>query len=351
MIFFSIIVVIVVLVLEYTLSRSFVDNMEYRSSIDKVLYEPGEQIVLKSEIRNYNRSFVPFVRLREYIPAESLFEEEDKSVYYGTYWVTVEKTVPMKPREKLKKHEIFTLSKRGKYEFGDYQLGAGDIFGWHESTISGCGPHSLVIMPQRASNQDLIRVVEGFIGDISVRRFIMEDPIITIGFNDYTGREPMKDISWTRTAVANKLQVKKYDHTTDINVTVMLNFDGEGEDDLEECIKITRMVVEQFEEAHIPYGFRTNGFVFGPTGYFDSVPKGLGETHLKEILFGLATANCDRVYSFSSLVDKAIGKRRQNENYFIITRELDDTGREALNRLQKHCDGKIGIIVGKEERQ
>ncbi|MCR5345163.1 MAG: DUF58 domain-containing protein [Lachnospiraceae bacterium] len=351
MIFFSIIVVIVVLVLEYTLSRSFVDNMEYRASIDKVLYEPGEQIVLKSEIRNYNRSIVPFVRLREYIPAESLFEEEDKSVYHGMNWVLVEKTVPMKGREKLTKRELFTLSKRGRYDFGDYQLGAGDIFGWHESTIAGSSPHSIVIMPQRAANCDLIKVVEGFIGDISVQRYIMEDPILTIGFNDYTGREPMKDISWIRTAVANKLQVKKYDHTTDINVTVMLNFDGEGDEDMEECFRITRMVIEQFEEAHIPYGFRTNGFLFGPTGYFEAVPKGLGETHIKEIMFGLATAKLDRVFSFSTLVDKVSGKRKQNENYFIITRELDEAGRQALNRLQKHCTGKIGMIVGREERQ
>ena len=43
-------------------------------------------------------------------------------------------------------------------------------------------------------------VLSGFLGDVSVRRFIYEDPVLTTGFREYTGREPMKHISWTQSA-------------------------------------------------------------------------------------------------------------------------------------------------------
>ena len=343
------IAVILILISEYTLSRGLLPYVVYKSSVEKALYEPGEVIEIVSEISNYNKVRVPFVRIREWLTVEADLLEGANDAYTGSLWHAVEKTFSIKAKEKLIKRAYFSLSKRGRYSFGEYEISVGDVFGFRESTAMGTIPHEILIMPERAKERKLQEIVQGFIGDISVRRFIMEDPILIMGFNDYTGHEPMKDISWIRTAVANKLQVKKYDYTTDINVTVMLNCDGEGDEDLEECYRITRMVVEELEKARIPYAFRTNGMLFGPTGRIEYVPKGLGETHLKEILFGLATAHMTRVYSFDSLVSKVIKERKQSENYFLITRKLDAKAEEAFKRLQQTCDGRIGVITAGEE--
>lgn len=350
MFIFLILGIALLIYLELQIPQSLIRGLKYKASIDKILYEPGEEIVLRSEVYNYNKSFVPFVRLREYIPAQALLDDDGRGVYYAENWVTVERKVPIRARERLTKNEVFTINSRGRYSFGEYKLGVGDIFGWNEAEILGKGPHSFAVMPERSRNADLSAIVSGFIGDISVMRFIMEDPILTVGFDDYTGREPMKDISWMRTAMAGKLLVKKYDHTGDINVTVLLNCDGDGNEDLEECFRITRMVVEKLEVAHIPYAFKTNGFLFGPVSYVTYVPKGLGEAHLREILYGLSTAIYDRMSSFTTLVDDVLDKREQNENYMVITRELDAAGHAALRKLQRSCDGKIGIIVGKEAK-
>ena len=72
-----------------------------------------------------------------------------------------------------------------------------------------------------------------------------------------------------------------------------------------------KTLVEKLENAKIPYAFRTNGMLFGPTGHLEYVPKGLGDNHLKEILFGLATAQDNRAYSFASLVEKVIKERKE----------------------------------------
>ena len=348
MLIIIVIAVIIILIGEYSIAKNMLPYVVYNSYMEKSLHEPGEKVEIISEVTNYSRLPVAFVRIREALNIEAELAEGLNDAYTGTLWHTIEKTFSIKGREKLTKHAYCIFNKRGIYNFGDYEISVGDIFGFRETTAVGAVPHEVVIMPERAEERKLQEIVQGFIGDISVRRFIMEDPILTIGFNDYTGYEPMKDISWVRTAVANKLQVKKYDHTTDINVTVMLNCDGTGDEELEECYRITRMVVEELEKAHIPYAFRTNGMMFGPTGRMEYVPKGLGEMHLKEILFGLATAKMHRVYSFETLVNKVIKERKQSENYFVITRTLDAKGTEALNRLQRNCDGKLGIITAEE---
>ena len=46
------------------------------------------------------------------------------------------------------------------------------------------------------------------------------------GFRDYTGREPMKQISFTATARTGRMMVKQFDHTLDVTVSVVLNLDA-----------------------------------------------------------------------------------------------------------------------------
>ena len=56
-----------------------------------------------------------------------------------------------------------------------------------------------------------------------MNRFIMEDPVLRLGYRDYTGREPIKQISWTQTARMGRMMVSCQDYTVERTVTVMLN--------------------------------------------------------------------------------------------------------------------------------
>ncbi len=342
---FVVLAIVLLLVIEFTLSKKLVVNIFYKSNLDKGIAEPGEPITLISEVSNYNKIFVPFLRLREYIPAEATLIDDKMRVFSGTFWDVLEKTLSIKRKERLTKFESFSVDKRGRYSFGDYEVSVGDIFGLQESRVSGAVPHEFVVIPRRAEDRHLKDVVEGFIGDISVRRFIMEDPVLTIGFNEYTGREPMKDISWTRTASRGQLMVKNYDHTTDINVTVMLNLDILNENDFEESLSVTRMVIESLESKKIPYAFRTNGVLYTRTGHLEYAPKGLGDAHVKEILYALATANTGRIYSFNTLVNRVLREKKDKSNYFLITGALSGSDEAALQRLQKSTDGEVAVIT------
>lgn len=58
-------------------------------------------------------------------------------------------------------------------------------------------------------------VADSLQGDVFVRRWIIEDPIMISGIRDYTPSDNYKDINWKATAKNQTLKVNKYDYTAD----------------------------------------------------------------------------------------------------------------------------------------
>jgi len=219
--------------------------------------------------------------------------------------------------------------------------------GFREAKCHGDGKR-IVVMPRRSEQKLALDAVGGFLGDISVRRFILEDPILTTGFRDYTGREPMRAISWTRTAQTGTLQVKQYDYTAERHIVVLLNTEGAEEKQLEECLRLTRSVCEKLEQMKIPYGFRTNANLPGPVGKVTSIAEGLGEQHLNTILFGLGCADSTCFYSFRYLVRKTIRARKSNEAYIVITPDDKGTVRSCIQQLGDGSGASVCVLRGCE---
>ncbi len=72
--------------------------------------------------------------------------------------------------------------------------------------------------------QEELAPAGALLGDISVRRWIVDDPpLMTIGIREYTGNEPERYIHWPSSMKHNKLMVKNFDFTTDNSVLIALN--------------------------------------------------------------------------------------------------------------------------------
>ena len=133
--------------------------------------------------------------------------------------------------------------------------------------------------------------------------------------------------------------MRKYDHTVDYNVSLVVNMDSENSPAKEECLSITRTVCEYLESKKIPYAFYSNGDLF-------YVREGLGRSHLMPILrrIGLSQKACYN--SFGSLIDKCILSRKGADSYIVISPKLDDAGTKELKRLQAVSDTKLCVIYG-----
>ena len=322
--------------------------LHYDGQCDTLLLEPEEAAVWTSTIENRGRWPVLFVRLWDFIPGEATLQAEESWIRehqkHGLTRTYVEDTFLLMPGKRRSSKITFVLPKRGRYEFG-HRLAAGDLLGLEEVAKEQESSGAVIVLPKRVEETVALDALGGLLGDHSVRRRILEDPMMIAGFRDYTGREPMKDISWMRTAVSGRLQVRQYDYTAEQTVTVMLNTRGGSEEELERCFSLTRTVCEELERRKIPYGFQTNGDVRGPVGPLFWLASGLGTQHLNTILYGLGQAGYTNYQSLDTMVDQALGQARPSVSYLLITPSLEGQDKKALARLSAHA--MVTVLEGR----
>lgn len=327
-------------------------SLDIHTRCDRPLAQPDQPITWSATVDNYSRLPIPFVRLTQTFPSDARIMAEKgwrNSFYKETLLSSyTEYRLSLRGRRSVTRNVTVSFKERGVYKIGSYQLSAGDLLGFREAKCHG-GGQKIVVMPHLSRQQAAIDAVGGFLGDVSVRRFILEDPILTTGFRDYTGREPMRSISWTRTAQSGRLQVKQFDYTAERHIVVLLNTEGADEQQLEECLRLTRSVCEKLEQKKIPYGFRTNANLPGPVGKVHSMMEGLGERHLNTILYGLGCADNTCFHSFRYLTRQTLRKRKGSESYIVITPDDKGSARSCITELSNAAGSPVCVLRGCEE--
>lgn len=324
------------------------DMLSFHVETDTILAEPGQKITLTSTVENKSKLPVPFIRLQIPFPVDAEFDLSSKwsrrHLRDGFRNRFLEERFTLKKQQKSLRTMTFTMPHRGVYTIGPYRLSAGDLLGITEASKSGDGLE-ITVMPEYAKNRQLLQAFGGFLGDISVRRFLLEDPILTAGFRDYSGSDPMKSISWTRTAQTSTLQVKQFDHTAEEMATVLLDTEGGTEEELEACFRLTRSVCQQLENRKIPYDLRTNGNLTSPTGKLFHLPEGLGQHHLNTLLYALGRADYMNFFTREQLVRRTMERRKVGGFTVVITPNLQ--GSNAFSPL--YAVGPVCILEGRRE--
>lgn len=299
----------------------------YEGELDKELVEPEEEITLYQSV--VNQSWLPAL----YINLMTALPEEDFCKY----------RMYLPGRRKWKGKAHFSLKKRGCYHFGHYYIEAGDSFGLRSEVRSEDVHHEIVVMPDTTDSRAVWKAYSGFIGDISVQRFILEDPVLTVGFREYTGHEPMKSISFNQTAKMGKMYVKCYDYTTELKVTILLNMYGGAPEELEHCFEIVRTVCEDLENRHISYAFASNGDVI------EYMAPGLGANHFNILMKQMGKSNLNSYYSLESLLNRCEEERYQSRGFIFVTPPLDAKNQALVSRFSQKLDHEICILIGGEK--
>ncbi len=340
--------IIIIILLEKYLPGMSLNNIQVSRSLDKVLVEPEEEIIMTSKI--YNKGIFPimYACMQTYLPAEAIIDSNNAKNFE---LLSIEEynqltsAMFLTPHMRRNLRYTFSLPMRGLYTFEDYKLTAGDFLGIRDQSEAGTLPVTVVVKPKRCEDKDIKQMLGGFIGEISVRRFIFEDPVMTVGFREYTGHEPFKAISWLQTARTGSLQVKQYDYTTDMKVSVILNAENGTMSSMEQCYEVTRTVCEELESKKIPYDFYTNCDISGPIGQISHVSEGIGPQHLNTILYGLGSAKHHCTRSFADLIKDCINSQNQSSGYVIVSSLLSNQQQDALNRLKAVCTQEICLII------
>lgn len=304
--------------------RNALKGIEYTQNSSLVLVEPDEEFDIICVLKNRSRRFVSYLRVRDQFSKE--IETLVKSTKELDYTI-VESSQYMMPRQRLERRIRVSIPKRGIYCLYGAVIYGGDFLGMNEIKGNYDYHEEIVSIPKETELPNIEIKLSGYIGDISINRFIFADPILTVGFNDYTGQEPQKMISWIQTARLGQLVVKKYDYTAELMLTVLLNIDYDGKnhgDFVEECFSIARSVCQFLESKNIRYRIITNAITIGPRPIFENLDYGCGKDHLMNILEGLGRAGYTVKESYKSMFDRAINFAEMGVGYILITPRMDE---------------------------
>jgi len=325
-------------VLEYlslTLPPRFV---RVRVESDLPLCAPGEEITLRYTVSNNSLLPLLYVSFSVYLDESAVIREPEAwqaaHVRNNISGLHVEHRLRLLPHSRFTGRVRFSLEQRGLHTLGKVYLETGDYLGLRSLVRSVEGRERIVCTAALSVDDVSLRPLGGLLGDVSVRRFLHEDPCLIAGYREYTGREPMKQISWLQTAKTGQWMVKQQDHTAEADVAVLLNMDGGEGAASERCLSLVRTVCEELEERKIPYVFRSNGDL-RPSA------KGLGRGHLFPILRGIGLSRLACYTGFADLVERCIAEKRGDRTYVVITSTVQDA---LLRRLQESSEHQLVVL-------
>ena len=331
----------VIYILEnYTVAHCF-DHLSYAMDCEKKCAECDEKITFRTEITNDKFMPVLYLEVREFMPAEA-----DSPQFIDTGYRTLGKqsvhTLYVTGHQKVSYEAEVSFSERGRYVFSNARLTCGDLLGLHKSIQTFDNVSECVIYPRPLDLHVMEPAFGSYIGSVSVKRFIMPDPIQTAGFREYTGHEAMKDISWVQSLKRSGLMVRQYDYTSDQKAFVIADIDGAAEEEAEKVFSAARTVIDYLEKNNIVYSFSCNASM-NPMSTPAYIPDGLGRRHYESVLESLGRAVCRKTMSTERLLAAAFPRNGELRSWFLVTAGQEKI-RGRLASLQNMTGTGIFVI-------
>lgn len=316
------------------------EEIYYNLETDKDKAEIGEEIQISSIIENRKYLTVPFINIKEIFPKGFSISEYKYSLL-------------ILPFQRVRRNYKVKGERRGLFSINKVTMELGDFIGFESKTQKVEINKEIIIYPQGLKLNENLVSVGSLYGDISVRRWIIDDPLITIGIREYTGNEPERYIHWPSSLKHGSLMVKNFDFTTDNSVMVLLNVETMApswkpveEDIIEKAISLTRAIIEEFEDSRIPYGFATNAR--NRTSEYEKgylVYQGLGQNHLYSILDILGSIDYRVDTFFENIIRNTIRKQGNFTTVVMIIPRLLDRYIEPINNIKKAVERVVVIAI------
>lgn len=234
---------------------------------------------------------------------------------------------------------------RGRYVLEPLQLIGGDLLGLKTQSRTERGFHELVVPPRECDLPELDGLMGGFLGGISVNRYLYEDPILTAGYREYTSGDPMRAISWKQSVRGRGLMVKKFDYTTEPRVVVLVHADSSRytqPERVERCYSMARTVCRMLEEKAVSYRFALNAtfdlLMNATVTEGDEwkkpleVPQGYGPEHFRRMLEMLGRATGQTAQPCREFCARYYHAQEQTSCIFLTT-EPEAEVRACLNPM------------------
>ena len=334
-------------------------QLHYRIEPSKRSVEQDEEFSLTTVIDNASKRRIPFLLAEEQIPNAVVFSDAESMVLKPLSDSNIHmSTLFIKKKQKVTRTINVSINKRGIFHFQNARLHVGDFLGFKELEVGFRQDRSIVAYPRRLSDKKLDLIISDILGEISVRSFLHQDPMLVMGYRDYTGCEPLKSISFPVSAKRNQLTVKEFDHTREELVDIIFDVSYKGNfdhyfDQLETMFCMVRTICEAFERKGISYRLITNAFYASMEVRGVNIIKSGGNNgkSFNQILETLGMASNAAMCKTEELLT-TVFRGFSHEKEFVYVSQMQDNDTQALlNDLSKRYGVSLHCIYGSDYEQ
>jgi uncharacterized protein (DUF58 family) len=324
---------------EYTRQRGF-DKLTITRKSDKLAVNEGEEFKITINIENDKWLPISFLLLKEKVPGniEFTLEESLRRYIEFNYHVT---RYNINWFEKIRRSYSYKASKRGTYLLKEIEVSIGDIFGFFSRDVVIDDYLELLVYPKLLDLKKLEFNTTSLYGDNIIRRWIYKDPLYIKGIREYNIEDRMKDIHWKSSLKMNKLMVKDYDYTSEMELVIIVNVQcGDPywqsiiPKDIERAISVGASFAKQALKEGIPVGLQTNSQLLS---YGNSFSKGVAPSlnSLKSIMELCARIDYTPRLAFNEFLQQEGRYFNKNRTYLIITSHLNAEAVSLLSKLRR----------------
>lgn len=301
----------------------------------------GEDIYLTEEITNERPAPVPLLviesRINKNIELSSAVElNANDSNYHRSIFSLL-------PFSKIVRRHKIKIVRRGYYNLKSIAVSSYDLLGISKLSVNEMPVNAVVtVYPALLDVKDILLPCHSFLGDMVVRRWIMEDPFLNAGIRSYMPTDPLKSINWKASARTGSLQVNKHDFSANTRLLVLFNVDLSEHEwggfvesaSLEYALSLCATIIKSAIENNMEVAFMSNGFNSLDKGSISHVESGSGEQHLYAILEALALLSFNHACSFHYLLSQLYRTGIHETDILIITPYIDKEIEEQIELLR-----------------
>ena len=345
MLLFLVVILLLAALMEYLSLRGGAACVDADFTLSKTRVEPLEDTELITSVRNTLRLPISYCMLRISFPLSALLPE-GTDARRELYLCSVSDVYRLWGRQTKHRSLRFQMKKRGVYAVNGREVCRGDFLGLQLSSGRFDTHRTILVYPPRLESAWLSEALGSYCGEMTARRWLLRDPVLTMGVREYTGHEPMHTISWSQTAMRGELTVREFDYTRSLNCRVLLLVHGLGDSEadlLDRCCSAVRTICEALMDAGVEAQLYTNAALAGyPNQPFRSVSAASGrEEDLLEVLARVTQTPCGKA---AELAEECLSASDDAAAYVLVTPHDDDEARSALLLLNKQA-GMGALLV------
>ena len=325
--------------------RYVFSNFEYTRGFNVTTCFQGEQIELLEVITNRKIIPMPWVRAESKIPDSIIFGAKPETSGDHDQWFFHTSVFSLMPYQRVLRSYNILCNRRGIYDLGSVSISSGDLFDNMTSTLQKQNNAVITVYPRLIDPQAIDLPTTRWQGDLTVMRWIIDDPFLLLGIREYQPGDTMRDVHWKATARTGNLQVKTHDKTSDPKLMVIMNIEPREnlwseivKDDhnlLEYGFSLAASLCVMALSHGLEAGFACNCASHGqPANDGIILPPARAQGQTENVLETIARAQIRRTRSFTGFLE-SLEPQLHNTDVLILTAHRNDELETIAQRLRQ----------------